>query len=591
MTHSRKPPYGAGLLVGIGVTIVLLTGCPQVAPGPTFSDGRITVRLINATGCNGSSFYYMLAAGPGNYGSGLVISDGCAEQTLCDYRDGVTPILVSGGETYTIDGYIDSNGDGGPGATPTTGVDYVLRQSRIGVVNGDTTVTFDYSSDFEVAPGGVPALQLTFDYSAIASGSSVDLGTPVVGLPIEFDFVIQNNGTARLNLIGLPTIEKSGTGSDSWTVTQEPATMIIPGESTTFAILLNPTSAGAISTLFSIPSNVQEASPFTFTVDAKLIRPPVVIPRTGQTTSYAAGDDGDLGSGVDWPVPRFADNGDGTTTDTLTGLMWQKAPPTTESNWDNTLTYAGGLTLAGYDDWHLPNVNELMSLIDFGQANTAQALNAGGLFSGVRADTYWTSTRTPYTPYGVSYAWIVNAGTGAPSRLAPYVLTVTYGWGVRYAGGGVVELPWTGRTSFLATGDDGDLQYGVVWPYPRFVECGNGIMGDRLTGMMWEQSPDTTARTWSSALEYAAGLDLGGYTDWRLPNINELRVLLNYQYDSMSDWLYSSGFYGVKGDEYWTSTTCASNAVCAWTVDMSVGYLSCDGKTMDRYAWAVRGGE
>lgn len=48
------------------------------------------------------------------------------------------------------------------------------------------------------------------------------------------------------------------------------------------------------------------------------------VERTGQTTSYAAGDDGDLQRGAIWPNPRFTDNGNGTVTDNLTGLIWLK---------------------------------------------------------------------------------------------------------------------------------------------------------------------------------------------------------------------------------------------------------------------------
>lgn len=47
----------------------------------------------------------------------------------------------------------------------------------------------------------------------------------------------------------------------------------------------------------------------------------VRLPKTGQTTSYAPGDDGELQVGLAWPEPRFSDNGDGTVTDHLTGLM------------------------------------------------------------------------------------------------------------------------------------------------------------------------------------------------------------------------------------------------------------------------------
>ena len=46
------------------------------------------------------------------------------------------------------------------------------------------------------------------------------------------------------------------------------------------------------------------------------------IPKTGQTTSYETGDDGELEKGVLWPDPRFTDNGNGTATDKLTGLIW-----------------------------------------------------------------------------------------------------------------------------------------------------------------------------------------------------------------------------------------------------------------------------
>ena len=50
--------------------------------------------------------------------------------------------------------------------------------------------------------------------------------------------------------------------------------------------------------------------------------------QTGQTTSIVTGDDGYYEKGVSWPVPRFVDNGNGTITDNLTGLIWQKAPDT-----------------------------------------------------------------------------------------------------------------------------------------------------------------------------------------------------------------------------------------------------------------------
>jgi hypothetical protein len=62
------------------------------------------------------------------------------------------------------------------------------------------------------------------------------------------------------------------------------------------------------------------SSEFFFSVLNGYVR----LPRTGQTQSYAGGDDGDLQKGMSWPEPRFTNNGDGTITDHLTGLMWDQ---------------------------------------------------------------------------------------------------------------------------------------------------------------------------------------------------------------------------------------------------------------------------
>ena len=59
---------------------------------------------------------------------------------------------------------------------------------------------------------------------------------------------------------------------------------------------------------------------------------------------------------------RFVDNGDGTVTDSLTDLIWQKAPHTDTLTWENALTYADTLTMASDTDWRLPNIKELESI-------------------------------------------------------------------------------------------------------------------------------------------------------------------------------------------------------------------------------------
>jgi Protein of unknown function (DUF1566) len=107
---------------------------------------------------------------------------------------------------------------------------------------------------------------------------------------------------------------------------------------------------------------------------------PSPVPQTGQTASYAAGDDGAQQKGVAWPTPRFTDNNNGTITDNLTGLIWLKnANCFGQKMWGQALTDANaladgdcGLTDDSVaSDWRLPNINELHSLIDFGTLSPA----------------------------------------------------------------------------------------------------------------------------------------------------------------------------------------------------------------------------
>jgi len=93
------------------------------------------------------------------------------------------------------------------------------------------------------------------------------------------------------------------------------------------------------------------------------------------------------------------DNGDGTVTDSETGLMWQKGSLTTDLKWDETISYARNLTLAGYNDWRLPTISEIESLIDFHKYNPA--LNSE-IFSDTLSVDYWSSTAYPLSS-GMNY--------------------------------------------------------------------------------------------------------------------------------------------------------------------------------------------
>ena len=87
------------------------------------------------------------------------------------------------------------------------------------------------------------------------------------------------------------------------------------------------------------------------------------------------------------------DNNDGTVTDPTTGLMWQKGSSPARYVWEDALVYAENLSLAGYDDWRLPNRNELHSLVDYSQENPAiDPLLADDTKSSWGGPRYWSST-------------------------------------------------------------------------------------------------------------------------------------------------------------------------------------------------------
>jgi hypothetical protein len=163
---------------------------------------------------------------------------------------------------------------------------------------------------------------------------------------------------------------------------------------------------------------------------------PARVARTGQTRSYQRGDDGALRKGVAWPKPRFKNNGDGTVTDKLTGLIWLKNAQCSEfwdgdatghnfRDWNSALSAAAklkdgacGLTDGSREgSWRIPNRKELESLLDAAFKdpcipNTAgtKRWTEGNPFSGVQRDYHWSSTTCAYSSM---FAWCVHLNDGS----------------------------------------------------------------------------------------------------------------------------------------------------------------------------------
>ena len=157
---------------------------------------------------------------------------------------------------------------------------------------------------------------------------------------------------------------------------------------------------------------------------------PSGLPDTGQTSCFdengaivdcdgetCAGQDGMYVTGCP-SQGRFTDNGDGTVTDNCTGLMWQRNTGNAGNPlpWCEALAFCEQLELAGYDDWRLPNIGELLSIVDYGRFLPAvkPVFDIGA--AGTSGYEYWSSTTGGASVAVLDGAWGVDF-LGGPSYL------------------------------------------------------------------------------------------------------------------------------------------------------------------------------
>lgn len=275
---------------------------------------------------------------------------------------------------------------------------------------------------------------------------------------------------------------------------------------------------------------------------------PFPIPDTMQSTCYDAmqeiecPDPGEPFFGQDaqhiGAQQSYTDNGDGTVTDNVTDLMWVKTP---DLNGDGAITVDDKLTLdealarvesfalAGYDDWRLPTITEMYSLMNF---------------NGIDPSGYASDDPTGLTPFIDTEVFDFGYGdTDAGESLidGQMASSTRYVWntmdntaetlfGVNFADGRIkgYGLDFFGRDkTFYIMYVRGPQGYGV----PNLTDNGDGTVTDAASGLMWAQADNGEAVTWENALAWAEEMNAStylGHDDWRVPNVKELQGIVDY---------------------------------------------------------------
>ncbi|MBF0496362.1 MAG: DUF1566 domain-containing protein [Deltaproteobacteria bacterium] len=312
---------------------------------------------------------------------------------------------------------------------------------------------------------------------------------------------------------------------------------------------------------------------------------PAPVPKTGQTLSYATGDDGDLQKGeasgsatatFTYPVvdtgqtkcynaaseiaapgsgqafygqdaqfshnqPSYTLSSDGLTVyDNVTGLTWQSSPDT---NGDGAITSTDKMTYAqaisrpatlnaakygGYSDWRLPTIKELYSLIDF------RGTDPSG-YTGTD-----TSGLTPFINTGYfkfAYGQLSAGERIIDSQYASSNLYVGPSpggsklFGVNFADGRIkgydLQMSGNPEKTFFVQCVRGNTSYGVN----NFLDNGDQTITDKATGLMWSKSDSGSAMNWEAALAWVQTKNAANYlgrNDWRLPNAKELQSIVDY---------------------------------------------------------------
>ena len=248
-------------------------------------------------------------------------------------------------------------------------------------------------------------------------------------------------------------------------------------------------------------------------------------------------------------APRdYRDNGDGTVSDRVTGLLWQQGHNAQRLDFPAAQAACAALRLGGHADWRLPSITELFSLADFAGATGRRAF-VDPVFeirapdtAILRGDRFAATHR----PEMMGQTWSATRYRGdhwdRPGVEAAFFFN--------FLDGRIKQAP-------TAAGGPG-LFYrcvrGAPWGDNAFAVNGDGTVTDHAFDLMWQQADDGQPRQWRAALAYCEALHLAGHDDWRLPNAKELQSIVDYRRAAPA---IDASVFRIADPRgwFWTSTT------------------------------------
>ena len=268
--------------------------------------------------------------------------------------------------------------------------------------------------------------------------------------------------------------------------------------------------------------------------------------------------------------------------DNVTGLIWEVKTndgsihdKNIKYNWeDSRQKFTKELNSSRFgnsSDWRIPDLKELSSIINNGIHDPS--IDAQ-FFPNTISHDYWSSTTSQYN---TNDAYIMNFNKGFCFR---FNKDDSYH----------VRAVHSGQSESIDNNDGTitDKSTGLI--YQRFIDNNDGTITDKSTGLIWQKENSEKKMVWKQALEYCEDLRLNDHSDWRLPNVEELRSIIDF---SKCNPAINTNFFPntiATRTFYWSSTTYAYNTEAARGVDYYYGDDIMFPKSTAAYVRAVRSG-